>query len=346
MSTRQEQIAQGLCSWFVANCRTLPFRETKDAYCIWISEIMAQQTRISALIPYYERFIAQFPTVEALANADEDAVLKAWQGLGYYSRARNLHKAARIIVEQYGGRLPADQKALLSLPGIGAYTAGAILSIAYEQCVPAIDGNALRVFSRLEANDADIAKPQTQKYWAAHVAQMMPEGKTSIFTQAVMELGALICLPTSARCGECPVRSLCRALASGQVDRLPVKQPPKPPREEPRILALIHTKDRVLMRKRTEKLLHNLWEFPGFSDEQSLWAQLQQWNFEVCAHAVGQKAQHVFSHIVWQMQGVECYVLAAPAPAGYRWVTRAELESLATPTALKVYVKQMLAQLG
>lgn len=344
MNTREQQIAQGLCDWFVENCRTLPFRETKDAYCIWISEIMAQQTRISALIPYYERFIAQFPTVEALAQADEDAVLKAWQGLGYYSRARNLHKAARIIVEQYGGRLPADQKALLALPGIGAYTAGAILSIAYEQCVPAIDGNALRVFSRLEANDADIAKPQTQKYWMTHVARMMPAGKASIFTQAVMELGALICLPTSPRCGECPMQTLCQALATDQVERLPVKQPPKPPREEPRLIALIRTGNRILMRKRTEKLLHNLWEFPGFPDEQTLWMQLEQWGFVVCTHTVGQRAQHVFSHIIWQMQGMECEVLDAPAPPGYRWVTRTELESLATPTALQVYVKQILKQ--
>ena len=336
---RNTRIAQALCDWFVANCRELPFRKTRDAYCIWISEIMAQQTRISALIPYYERFIQRFPTVQALAAAQEDEVLLAWQGLGYYSRARNLHRAAQRIVQEFGAELPRTRKALESLPGIGAYTAGAVLSIAYDLEEPAIDGNALRVFARMEADDSDIAKLQTQRAMAQHVREVMHGHPPSIFTQAVMELGALICLPTSPKCLICPVRDLCRAREQGREEQLPVKTAAHAPRVIPRwILLLQNDAGAFLLRRRTERLLHNLWEFPGFDDKQALLDQLRVWGVEEQTLHKGIQAQHVFTHIVWKMQGVHAHTEGFQAPAGMQWATAPQMQKLAMPTALKAYI--------
>ena len=336
---RNEQIARALCDWFVENCRELPFRQTRDAYCIWISEIMAQQTRISALIPYYERFVQRFPTVQALAAAEEDDVLRAWQGLGYYSRARNLHKAAQRIVREFDGQLPRTRKALEGLPGIGAYTAGAILSIAYDLEEPAIDGNALRVFARIEADESDSAKPQTQRAMAQHVREVMRGSTPSIFTQAVMELGALICLPTSPKCLICPVRALCCAREQGKEEQLPVKSAARAPRVQPRyVLLLQNAQGAFLLRRRTERLLHNLWEFPGFDDEASLCAQLQAWGVDLSTLREGIQARHVFTHIVWQMQGMHAHTLGFDAPSGMQWATAQQMSNLAMPTALKAYI--------
>lgn len=337
---RNGQIARALCDWFVENCRELPFRQTRDAYCIWISEIMAQQTRISALIPYYERFVERFPNVQALAAADEDDVLLAWQGLGYYSRARNLHKAAKRIVQEFGGQLPRTRKELEGLPGIGAYTAGAILSIAYDLEEPAIDGNALRVFARIEADESDIAKPQTQRAMAQHVREVMHGHVPSIFTQAVMELGALICLPTSPKCLICPVRALCLAREQGKEERLPIKTAARAPRVQPRYVLLLQNEaGDFLLRRRTERLLHNLWEFPGFDDEASLCEQLKAWSVDASTLREGIRAQHVFTHIIWQMQGMHAYAPGFDAPGGTQWATVQQMQELAMPTALKAYIK-------
>ena len=192
---RAENITKSLLNWYDESKRDLPWRHTHDPYAVWISEIMAQQTRIAYLLSYYDRFMNRFPTIRSLAEACEDDVLKAWEGLGYYTRAGNLQKAARKIVADFSGKLPRTKKELLTLPGIGDYTAGAILSIAYGIPVPAVDGNVLRVYARLENNDANILLPQTKKQAANFVAALMPPERAGCFTQALMELGALVCLP-------------------------------------------------------------------------------------------------------------------------------------------------------
>ena len=221
-------IAKALLTWFAENKRNLPFRHAdeqgrKDPYAIWISEIMAQQTQIDTLLPYYERFIQQFPDVAALAAAEEDAVLKTWEGLGYYSRARNLRKAAQTIQSNFNGRFPAAYADILSLPGIGPYTAGAIASNAFGLPVAAVDGNVMRVITRLADWSIDIAGSDAKKKIGAVVTDLMPEESPGDFNEALMELGALVCTPNAPACLLCPWRDHCRALAAGRTESLPVK---------------------------------------------------------------------------------------------------------------------------
>ena len=222
-----QPIAAPLLQWFNANKRLLPFRQEPSAYHIWVSEIMLQQTRVAAAIPYYERFIAALPDPAALAACEPDALRKLWQGLGYYNRVNNMQKAARIVCEQYGGDLPADYDALRSLPGIGDYTAGAVASIAFGIPVPAVDGNVLRVFARLYNDDADVMAPATKKAFTVRVLDQMPKATPGPYNEALMELGALVCIPGTPHCEECPLADLCRGYAAGRADQLPVKPAPK-----------------------------------------------------------------------------------------------------------------------
>ncbi len=339
MKERYERIAQELIAWFEKNKRDLPFRKTKDPYQIWISEIMAQQTRIAALIPYFERFTKQFPTVNALAAAEEEQVLKAWQGLGYYARARNLHKAAKKMVAECGGKVPNDPDQLRRMPGIGAYTAGAVLSIAYGQKVPAVDGNATRVFARIEEIYEDVLRPQTIRQVTNIIREMMPDGQAGKLTEAIMELGALVCLPQTPQCQVCPVRSECKAYEHGKTEVLPFRSGPKPKKEEQRLILLAEDEQgHILMRKRSERLLHNLWEYinmPMQTPEQALDAL----GMKMIEQREIAKAQHVFTHIIWYMQGVYAKVQNAPAPQGYEWVPKQGIESKAMPTALAVFTK-------
>lgn len=339
MKNRHARIAALLIEWFEANKRDLPFRKTRDPYQIWISEIMAQQTRIAALIPYFERFIAQFPTVEALAAADEETVLKAWQGLGYYARARNLHKAAQKMVSECGGKVPDDPAQLLKMPGIGAYTAGAILSIAYGQKQPAVDGNATRVFARIDEIYDDVLKPQTIRAVTDIIREMMPDGQAGPLTEAIMELGALVCLPQTPQCLLCPVAAECKAYQKRLTDVLPFRSGPKPKREEERVVLLVEDeKGRLLMRKRSERLLHNLWEYvnlPGQTVEQAL-ACL---GLKATDKTELGQAQHVFTHIIWHMRGAYVQVKNAEPPEGYQWVDKDKIEDKAVPAALAVYTR-------
>ncbi len=316
--------------WYGVAQRALPFRSTGDAYAVWVSEIMAQQTRITALIPYFESFIRAFPTVAALAAASEHDVLKAWEGLGYYSRARNLHKAAQLILEHHGGAVPSDPAALRALPGIGDYTAGAILSIAFSQRQPAVDGNVLRVHARLENDSTDVMCPAAKDKARAWVLSLMPQDVPGDMTQALMELGALICLPKTPRCGECPVASLCAARLSGCEQQLPVKTPKKPQRAEQReVYLLFDPQGRVLMRRRCEALLRGLWEFPH-----ALPDGIQVLSKTPCGSAV-----HVFTHIIWQMEGFDCRVLPIPAPEGAVWADAALFDTLPIPVAFKAFTE-------
>ena len=224
--------AAELLNWYDANKRDLPWRRDRDPYRIWVSEVMLQQTRVDTVIPYYERFMERFPTVRHLAEAPEEEVLKCWEGLGYYSRARNLQAGARQVVELYGGVVPDDKAAISSLKGIGPYTAGAILSIAYNKPEPAVDGNVMRVMSRYFLLEDDIAKPSARTKIERLAASIIPEGRAGDFNQAVMELGALVCTPKSPGCLLCPVLAQCAGRAAGRERELPVKSKAKPPRPE------------------------------------------------------------------------------------------------------------------
>ena len=235
-----ENISSALLDWFYKNQRSLPFRTDPSPYHVWLSEIMLQQTRVSAALPYYERFLAALPDIPALAGCEEEKLHKLWEGLGYYSRVRNLQKAARIVCEQYGGQLPADYDALRALPGIGDYTAGAIASISFGIPVPAVDGNVLRVFSRLYNDPAVVTEPAVKKAFTARVMEHQPPDAAGDYNQALMELGALVCVPNGAPlCEKCPLAAVCRARAADTAPELPHKAAPKPRRTEPVTLALL-----------------------------------------------------------------------------------------------------------
>ena len=235
-------LAANLHDWYARNHRVLPWRGITDAYRIWISEIILQQTRVVQGYEYYNRFVSRFPDVRALAAADDDEVMKLWQGLGYYSRVRNLQKAAKLVCAQYGGQLPADYAALRALPGIGEYTAGAIASISFGLPVPAVDGNVLRVFSRLYNDPGVITEPTVKKAFTARVMEHQPPEKAGDYNQALMELGALVCVPNGAPlCGQCPLAEVCLARAAGTTAQLPQKAKPKPRKIVPVTLALVES---------------------------------------------------------------------------------------------------------
>ncbi|MDR3207478.1 MAG: A/G-specific adenine glycosylase [Oscillospiraceae bacterium] len=324
-----EALSPALLDWYQSAKRDLPFRRTRDPYAIWVSEIMAQQTRITALIPYFERFLRAFPNAAALAAADEDDVLKAWEGLGYYSRARCLHRAARLMVSAHGGAVPDDPAALRGLPGIGDYTAGAILSIAFGQKAPAVDGNVLRVHARLTDDPTDIALPAAKETARVWVLSLMGRGDPGAVTEALMELGALVCLPKQPRCEDCPARDLCAARLAGRVGERPVKSPKKPQRTEARpVCLLFDPQGRVLMRRRTESLLRGLWEFPAAPPE-----GLAVLSAQPCG-----RHTHVFTHIIWEMEGSLCATAAFETPEGFLWADGETFETLAVPVAFRGYM--------
>ncbi|MCI8510371.1 MAG: A/G-specific adenine glycosylase [Lachnospiraceae bacterium] len=319
-----------LLVWYKREKRDLPWRRNRDAYRVWISEIMLQQTRVEAAKPYFYRFMEHFPTLLSLAEAKEEELLKCWEGLGYYSRARNLKKAAELVRDTYNGVLPASREKLLSLPGIGSYTAGAIASIAYGIAAPAVDGNVLRVLSRLTADREDILKPATKKRYETLIGAALQtlegqEGRLPYeaggslagdFNQALIEVGALVCIPGGEpRCGECPLSTLCKARAQGVIGELPVKTPKKQRKIEEKTVLLLEYKDKIAIRKRKEDgLLASLYEFinlPGKMDAESV-ADL----FKIREGIEPlPEAKHVFSHTEWHMSGYLLSLRAFPGPA-------------------------------
>jgi len=259
----KKKIQSRLLQWFKKNQRDLPWRKTKDPYAIWVSEIMLQQTQVATAIPYYEKFLETFPTVPRLANANLSEVLKIWEGLGYYSRARNLHRASRIISNHFGGKIPDNLKDLLGLPGVGRYTAGAILSIAFNQEAPILDGNVKRVLSRLLAMAGTSRK--TEKTLWKYSASLIPEGQAGSFNQALMELGATLCRPKDPLCLRCPLKKLCEGYRLRKQEQFPSKPAKKRiPRIEA-VGAVISKNGKVLLKQRPPKgLLGGLWEFPNW----------------------------------------------------------------------------------
>ena len=303
-----KQVAPVLLAWYDTNARILPWRENKDPYRIWISEIMLQQTRVEAVKPYYERFLAEFPDLRALAEAPIERVLKLWEGLGYYSRARNLHKAANEIVQEYSGEFPRSSGELRKLSGIGEYTAGAIASIAFEERVPAVDGNVLRVLSRLLQSSADITKTQEKKGLSSLAQDMMPMTRVGDYNQAMMEIGALVCVPNGPpHCEICPLAGLCLAHRDGCEESYPKKAPKKARRKEEKTVLLAFMGEKVLLQQRpNEGLLAGLWEFPMMEGICSSGQILHQFGIpesSVTKVIPAGKAKHIFSHVEWHMQG-------------------------------------------
>lgn len=352
---RLDQSVQPLLEWFEVSARTMPWRSNPEPYWVWVSEIMLQQTRVEAVRAYFDRFIAALPNIAALANVEDEKLMKLWEGLGYYSRARNLKKAAIVCVEQYHGELPRTYEELLKLPGIGSYTAGAIASIAYEQEVPAVDGNVLRVISRLLAWEEDITKQSVKRKMEAALLELMkrvhPNPRT--FTAALMELGALVCIPNGAPCCmECPWKSICLARIQKKVERIPVKKKKIVRKIEERTVFLIQDGDLTAIKKRPSTgLLAGLYELPnieGFYSEQEvkrIWEEKLKLPLTVERLKDG---KHIFSHIEWHMQAYRVIIpkileqnkLLREQEGELFFVTQEELNTnYALPNAFKTWKK-------
>lgn len=335
-------IVSPLLAWYSQNARVLPWRENTDPYRVWVSEIMLQQTQVDTVIPYYNRFLQQVRTIKDLAEIDEAQLLKLWEGLGYYSRARNLQKAAKAIVEKHGGKFPDALTDILALPGIGAYTAGAIASICFEQATPAVDGNVLRVVARLTNSDADISLPRVKNDITEMLRIIYPAHHRGDFTQSLMELGATICLPNGApKCLICPVCSFCRAFKNNTQISLPVKTKKKLRTQEEKTVFLLCCDDKLAIRQReTGKLLGGLWELPN--EDGSLTVKqtgqvLRKWGFYDFSIKKGQQKKHIFTHIEWKMSSY--IITCANMPEAFSWVTKERLSTeMAMPSAFLTFL--------
>ncbi len=325
-----EQLPGPLLAWYWQSARRLPWRSDPTPYHVLVSELMLQQTRVAAVLEHYQRFTQALPTVEALAQCPEDRLMKLWQGLGYYSRARNLQKAAQMLVREYGGAFPQEPQALRALPGVGEYTAGAIASIAFGQAVPAVDGNVLRVASRLTDDHREMTKPAVKREVTAALAQVIPPEAPGDFNQALMDLGAMLCLPGGAPlCAQCPAKGFCAGFQGGTASQLPVLPAKKPRKIQERTLYLIVWENRLALRRRPAKgLLAGLWEYPN---ENSPW----ECPVPGSRTPAGQ-ARHVFSHVEWRMTGWLVEAASDELPEGWVWAGREELAAdYALPSAFR-----------
>ena len=332
-----------LLDWFRSQARTLPWRSDPQPYKVWVSEIMLQQTRVAAVLGYFARFMEALPTVSDLARVEEEQLLKLWQGLGYYNRARNLQKAARQVMEDWGGAFPSRYEDILTLKGVGDYTAGAIASIAFGEAVPAVDGNVLRVVTRVTADPSDIAKPETKEKIRAALSDIIPLDFPGQFNQALMELGALVCLPNGAPlCDQCPLSPMCRAHLEEKTAEIPRKAPKKARRVEERTVCLIFCQDRVALRQRPERgLLASLWEFPNYLTGEGMPWALNAANMEQAG-----RGKHIFTHIEWRMEGVAITLSDDNLPEGWVWADRAALrDRYAVPNAFQAFLPYVEARL-
>ncbi len=344
--------------WYRDNRRNLPWRQDKDPYHVWVSEIMLQQTRVEAVRDYYQRFMQALPTIEALAEAEEEQLLKLWQGLGYYNRVRNLQKAARQILQNPSAEevsvdpsvtgfasagFPRTMPEILALPGIGEYTAGAIASICFDQRTPAVDGNVLRVMARLTEEEGDVKSTPVKRSFTELLADLYPDTDCGDFTQGLIELGALVCLPNGQpRCEMCPVSGFCRARAAGRVMELPVKAEKKTRRQEQRTVFILSCGGRLAVRRRPKgSLLGNLYEFPQVSRHLTAGAAVSQaeaWGCHPLDVTRSKQYKHIFSHVEWDMIGY--YINCGSEGPGetFRWVSREQLEEeIPLPSAFQPF---------
>ncbi len=333
-----------LLPWYGEHKRELPWRQDKDPYHIWVSEIMLQQTRVEAVKGYYTRFLQALPDVAALANAEDELLHKLWEGLGYYSRVRNLKKAAQEIESRFGGTFPREHGEVLSLPGIGEYTAGAICSIAYDAPTPAVDGNVLRVVSRLTDDAAPIDTPDFKRSAAQRLADVYPP-QAGEFTQALMELGATVCGPNrKPECGSCPCRGFCLGHLRGTAEKLPVKTPKRQRRQEDRTVFILSCDGCLALEKRPEKgLLAGLWQFPnvpGRLEVKEALSYLESRGFKPRQVYKTVNRSHIFTHIQWDMQGI--YLEVGEQLGGCTWLTPERIrEEAALPTAFRQFFEKM-----
>lgn len=329
-----------LLPWFAENKRDLPWRQDKDPYHIWLSEIMLQQTRVEAVKGYYQRFLQEVPTEEALASCDDEKLHKLWEGLGYYSRVRNLKKAAQVIENDFDGHFPDEYAQILSLPGIGEYTAGAISSIAFNAKTPAVDGNVLRVYARLMNDNRPVDEAAFKAQVRSELAESYPD-EAGDFTQALMELGATLCGPNWApRCEECPCAAFCKAKAAGTAQALPIKSPKRGKRQEDRTVFILECDGKFALQKRPNKgLLAGLWQFPDVSGQlevASAVSLVESWGLPVRQVRRQSDKKHIFTHIVWNMRGF--YLEVGEVNEGFTWLTVDEIQqNAALPTAYRQF---------
>ena len=332
-----------LLDWYRSNARTLPWRSDPRPYKVWVSEIMLQQTRVAAVLGYFARFMEALPSVADLAEVEEEQLLKLWQGLGYYNRARNLQKAARQVMADYGGAFPSRHEEIIKLSGVGDYTAGAIASIAFGEAVPAVDGNVLRVITRITADPSDIGRPETKAAIRTALSEIIPLDFPGQFNQALMELGALVCLPNGAPlCGQCPLARLCRAHLEDKTADIPHKAPKKARRIEERTVCLIFRGDRVALRQRPQKgLLASLWEFPNYLTSDGM-----PWELSVQRMEQAGRGKHIFTHIEWRMEGVSLELSDDCLPEDWVWASGEELrQRYAVPNAFGAFLPVVEARL-
>lgn len=336
--------------WYRENARALPWRETRDPYRIWVSEIMLQQTRVEAVIPYYRRFLERLPDVRALAECPENELMKLWEGLGYYSRVRNMQRAAKTIMSEYGARFPQNFEDIRGLCGIGDYTAGAVASFAFDLPYPAVDGNVLRVAARLLAFGEDILTPTSKKTLTAAVWAAQPQEHAAEYNQAVIELGAIVCLPNGTpKCETCPMSSACAAHRTGSETVLPVRKKPSPRKREQRTVLILREGDRVALRRRpADGLLANLYEpfsFAGLLTPDDIREKMTAAGLAVLHIGDLGAAKHIFTHIEWQMIGFEVILDVKDIETGLKkldsglfFAPRHKIdESFAVPSAYRAY---------
>lgn len=351
------EFSQKILEYYDVHRRVLPWREDPRPYYVWLSEIMLQQTRVETVLPYFARFIETLPDVRSLAEVPEEKLLKLWEGLGYYSRARNLRKAAKIIVSDFGGELPPSKKQLLSLPGIGAYTAGAISSIAFGKKETAVDGNLIRVGSRILAYEGPTGKAEGKKAMEDFWESVLPEKRAGDFNQAVMDIGARICIPSGApKCSDCPVSSHCRGFQTGSQTAYPVKEEKKQRRIEEKTIFILYQGEEIAFEKRKNQgLLAGLWQFPmeeGRLEEEEALKKLQKKGYRPLRIVKGPAAKHIFSHIEWKM--VSWKVMLDPflvreaenAEEGALWLPAERIDEIAIASAFRRFREEVLKKKG
>ncbi|MGD8369758.1 MAG: A/G-specific adenine glycosylase, partial [Desulfobacterales bacterium] len=351
---RCKSIRKRLLAWYRKNHRRLPWRETKDPYRIWISEAMLQQTRVETVIPYYERFLSAFPDAAALARSDLQQVLRVWEGLGYYARARNLHRAAEMVVARFDGRVPDDPEKLRSLPGVGPYIAAAVLSIAFGRPHAVVDGNVKRVLARLFQIEAPVNRPSAAALFQQEADRLLHRADPGAFNQAVMELGALVCTPKGPVCGRCPLKGFCGSFQSGSVFLYPVRDKKKPVPEYAIAVGVVHKKGRVLItRRKPEGLLGGMWEFPGgkIAEGESAESACRREIAEETGLrvAVGERiarVRHAYTHFKIVMDVFHCTVesgrVKLSGPVDFAWVRPGQLEDYPFPKANRKFIPNLV----